>query len=155
MFTALFPSDHLSPAGHRGTRWHPLTRAARYECQDSLIVGFFQVLSILPGISRSGSTITGGMVRNFKREPAARFSFLMSVPVMLAAGLLAALDLLEIPNLKDTIFGVLARVYCFCCRRLYRDPVAIKVSDQSFPIYLLNLLCCCGILTLLVGVYRG
>jgi undecaprenyl-diphosphatase len=70
---------------------------------DALWIGFFQALSIFPGLSRSGSTITGGMLRNLKREPAARFSFLMSIPIMLAAGLLAASDLRDIPDISGTL----------------------------------------------------
>ncbi len=66
---------------------------------DALWIGVFQAISIFPGISRSGSTITGGMTRNFDRPSAARFSFLMSIPVMLAAGALSVLDLIEVPNL--------------------------------------------------------
>jgi undecaprenyl-diphosphatase len=66
---------------------------------DSLIIGFFQILALFPGISRSGAAITGGMVRDFERPSAARFSFLMAVPIMLAAGFVAVLDLLKIPNL--------------------------------------------------------
>ena len=65
---------------------------------DSLVVGLFQVLALFPGVSRSGSTITGGMFRDLKRPPAARFAFLMSIPVMISAGTLAAIDLLALPN---------------------------------------------------------
>jgi len=61
--------------------------------KDALIVGLFQVLSVFPGVSRSGSTIAGGMTRALDRPTAARFSFLMSVPVMLAAGVLSGFDL--------------------------------------------------------------
>lgn len=53
---------------------------------DALIIGLFQVISVFPGASRSGTTISAGMFRGFDRKAAARFSFLMSVPVMLAAG---------------------------------------------------------------------
>jgi len=70
---------------------------------DALVMGFFQALAVFPGISRSGSTITGGMLRNFEREGAARFSFLMSIPIMLAAGFLAFLDLLSIPDWTQSI----------------------------------------------------
>jgi undecaprenyl-diphosphatase len=52
----------------------------------ALVMGLMQVLAMLPGISRSGSTISGGMLRHLRREAAAKFSFLMSVPIMLAAG---------------------------------------------------------------------
>lgn len=66
---------------------------------DALIAGIFQALSIFPGISRSGSTITGGMLRHLERPAAARFAFLMSIPVMLAAGIFSLPDLLEVPDL--------------------------------------------------------
>jgi undecaprenyl-diphosphatase len=54
---------------------------------DSLVIGAFQVLAVFPGASRSGSTISAGMLRNFDRPAATRFAFLLSAPVMLAAGL--------------------------------------------------------------------
>ncbi len=68
---------------------------------DSLIVGLFQAVSIFPGVSRSGSTISGGMLREYDRPTAARFSFLMSIPVMLAAGALSVKDLLDVPQLSS------------------------------------------------------
>lgn len=54
--------------------------------KDSVLVGFFQVLAIFPGASRSGSSIAGGMIRGFSRSEAARFAFLLSAPLMLVAG---------------------------------------------------------------------
>lgn len=68
---------------------------------DALWIGIAQAISIFPGISRSGSTIVGGLVRGLKRPAAARFSFLMSIPVMLAAGGLSILDLRGMPGLTD------------------------------------------------------
>ncbi len=70
---------------------------------DALIIGLFQVISLLPGISRSGSTISAGMIRNLERPSAARFSFLMSVPVMLGAGTLAIVDLIKLPSFSVQI----------------------------------------------------
>jgi len=70
---------------------------------DALIIGLFQVISLLPGISRSGSTISGGMIRNLERPSAARFSFLMSVPVMIGAGTLAVFDLIRLPNFSNQL----------------------------------------------------
>jgi undecaprenyl-diphosphatase len=67
--------------------------------KDALVIGCFQILALFPGVSRSGSTITGGMLRGLERSAAARFSFLMSIPVMLGAGLLATIDLFQVPNL--------------------------------------------------------
>ncbi len=70
---------------------------------DALWMGLFQALAILPGVSRSGSTITGGLTRGLDRTTSARFSFLMSIPIMLAAGLLAGIDLVQIPDLSSKI----------------------------------------------------
>lgn len=53
---------------------------------DALLVGLFQILALFPGASRSGSTIAGGMARGFDRPSAARFAFIMSAPILLAAG---------------------------------------------------------------------
>jgi undecaprenyl-diphosphatase len=56
--------------------------------KDALAVGFAQVLALVPGASRSGSTIMGGLFAGEKRETAARFSFLLSIPAVAASGLL-------------------------------------------------------------------
>jgi undecaprenyl-diphosphatase len=62
---------------------------------DALAVGCWQMAALLPGISRSGSTIGGAMLRGFDRYSAARFSFLLSVPALLGAGVLAIGDLVN------------------------------------------------------------
>jgi len=63
---------------------------------DALVVGFTQVLALIPGASRSGSTIMGGLFAGQKRETAARFSFLMSIPAITASGLLELREALRI-----------------------------------------------------------
>jgi undecaprenyl-diphosphatase len=60
---------------------------------DAIVIGLFQMLALLPGISRSGSTITAGIWRGLDRATAARYSFLLGVPAILGAGLLAAVDI--------------------------------------------------------------
>jgi undecaprenyl-diphosphatase len=71
--------------------------------KDAVWIGFFQAAAIFPGISRSGAAITGGMIRNLKRTSAARYSFLISIPIMLAAGFSAIYDLVRLPNLGDLL----------------------------------------------------
>jgi undecaprenyl-diphosphatase len=66
--------------------------------KDALWVGLAQALSIFPGISRSGATISAGMLRDLDRPAAARFSFLLSIPVMIGAGTLALIDLAALPS---------------------------------------------------------
>lgn len=61
--------------------------------KDALVVGLFQVVALIPGISRSGSTIVGGMFRNFKRETAFNFSFILYIPISIATTVLGLKDL--------------------------------------------------------------
>lgn len=68
---------------------------------DALVIGLFQIVAVFPGASRSGSTISGGMFRGLDRPSAARFAFLMSVPVMLAAGAYEMLDVIRMPGLAE------------------------------------------------------
>ncbi len=73
---------------------------------DAIVVGFAQVLSLMPGASRSGSTIMGGLFAGEKRETAARFSFLLSIPAITASGLLElreAIDILPAENFTPLI----------------------------------------------------
>lgn len=55
--------------------------------RDAVIIGFAQAAALIPGVSRSGATITAGLFLNFEREDAARYSFLLSVPAIVLAGL--------------------------------------------------------------------
>jgi len=82
---------------------------------DSLLIGSAQVFSLIPGASRSGVTITGGLFTGLKRESAARFSFLLSIPAVFASGLfqlyeaLGYLDNSMIANLIiATIFSAIS-----------------------------------------------
>jgi undecaprenyl-diphosphatase len=61
---------------------------------DSLFMGIFQAIAILPGISRSGATISAGLIRGINKEQAIRFSFLMAIPLILGASILELKDLI-------------------------------------------------------------
>lgn len=75
--------------------------------KDALWIGLAQAVSIFPGVSRSGATISGGMACGLKRPAAARFAFLMSIPIMLAAGLLASLDMVKIPGVMNMLPAII------------------------------------------------
>jgi undecaprenyl-diphosphatase len=68
-------------------------RLARLSFRDGLLVGSAQILALFAGISRSGATMAAGLLRNLDHEDAARFSFLLATPVILAAGVLKIPDL--------------------------------------------------------------
>jgi undecaprenyl-diphosphatase len=65
---------------------------------DALLIGLGQAAAIAPGISRSGATIATGLFRGLERPAAARFSFLLSTPIILGAGLFQLLDLASAPD---------------------------------------------------------
>jgi len=69
-------------------RPHPSHPLEKLTLKDSLIIGFAQALALLPGVSRSGITITTGLLRGYRREGATRFSFLLSTPAIAGAALL-------------------------------------------------------------------
>lgn len=75
---------------------------------DALFVGLGQALAIAPGISRSGATISAGLARGLGREAAARFSFLLSVPIVFGAGLFSLKELLESPWIIESPWSLLA-----------------------------------------------
>lgn len=65
---------------------------------DSVIIGIAQALALFPGISRSGSTICAGLFRGVERNQAVRFSFLLSIPAILGAGLYKVRDIAALPE---------------------------------------------------------
>jgi undecaprenyl-diphosphatase len=69
-------------------------RISRIDYRDGIYVGLLQILALLPGISRSGITMVGGLWRGLSHEDAARFAFLLATPVILAAGVLKLPSLL-------------------------------------------------------------
>ncbi|OGC38419.1 undecaprenyl-diphosphatase UppP [candidate division WWE3 bacterium RBG_13_37_7] len=77
----------------------------------AFVIGVFQFFALFPGISRSGATISGGIFTGLNREDAARFSFLLSVPVVVGAAVLelaTSIKLLNSSMVIPMIFGVLA-----------------------------------------------
>ena len=79
--------------------------------KDTLIIGFAQSLALIPGSSRSGTTITAGIFLGLKRETAARFSFLLSVPAILGSGLLefySSLEYIQFDGLVNLAIATIA-----------------------------------------------
>jgi undecaprenyl-diphosphatase len=122
---------------------------------DALLVGLAQALAIFPGISRSGSTIAGGLARGLRREPAARFSFLLATPVILGAGLLKLVDLAQAGGLASQIptlaIGFLAAgvVGLGCIHLLLRYLQRHRL--YAFAIYCVA----AGVLCLIVAAMRA
>ncbi len=75
---------------------------------DAALIGLGQAAAIAPGISRSGATMAAGLFRGLERPAAARFSFLLSAPIILGAGVLQLLELMSTPNPQAQVPALLA-----------------------------------------------
>jgi len=78
---------------------------------DSFLIGVAQSFALIPGSSRSGTTITGGLFVGLNRETAARFSFLLSIPAVFASGLLELYEALEFLNASMIINMVISTLF--------------------------------------------
>ena len=94
----LFFSDRLA-RGHKTATTATVT--------DALLAGCAQAVAIIPGISRSGATISAGMLRGFDRNFAVRFSFLMSLPAVVGATLLELKDAATAPDFAEQVVPLL------------------------------------------------
>lgn len=116
-------------ADRYGNKLKTLTEA---KWLNALIIGLGQALAIVPGISRSGATITAGLLQGFTRQDAAKFSFLISIPIIFGAGVLKLPDIANIQNHAQLLVGFASSgVFGF---------LAIKymlkyISNRSFAIF--------------------
>ncbi len=78
--------------------------------QDGIFMGFAQSLALIPGVSRSGSTITSGLFLNLERATAARFSFLLGIPAITLAGLVELKEVVDMGLSNDIIIPVIVGV---------------------------------------------
>jgi undecaprenyl-diphosphatase len=78
--------------------------------KDAIIVGLAQSLALIPGSSRSGTTITAGLFLGMTRETAARFSFLLSIPAVFASGILSTYQAMKYVTPQDTMNIVVATI---------------------------------------------
>ena len=105
--------------------------------RDAILVGLAQALALIPGTSRSGSTMTMARFLGYRRVEAARFSFLLAIPAVAGAGLLAALDLAEASAQMQTdalIAGVLTFISAFATMAFLMNFLK-KASMLVFVVY--------------------
>ncbi|CAL9364065.1 Undecaprenyl-diphosphatase [Streptomyces sp. enrichment culture] len=91
-------ADRLAARDEKGGRHRaPMQRKTLQDLgvRDGLIYGVCQAMALIPGVSRSGATISGGLFMGYRREAAARYSFLLAIPAVLASGLFELKDAAE------------------------------------------------------------
>ncbi|MDO8908316.1 MAG: undecaprenyl-diphosphate phosphatase [Pseudohongiella sp.] len=122
---------------HKGTRTE-----RQMSWKDVLIIGVAQALALFPGTSRSGITITAALLLGLSRDAAARFSFLLSIPVILIACALKAAELLSsdiVPDWNAMATGVaLSGLSAYLCIHFFLTFIR-KIGMQPFVIYRLVL----------------
>ena len=79
-----------------------------FNYKSAILIGFFQALSLIPGVSRSGITLTAGRFLEFKRVEAAKISFLLSIPTLGAVCLFGINDLFKMGNLNFSLLSLLS-----------------------------------------------
>ena len=106
-FTLIALAMVLVAAEKRGRRQKSLDDISWF---DAITVGFAQALALIPGVSRSGVTITAGLFRGMKRDAAARFSFLQSTPIIAGAVAKQLLDIASLGLTPDQAVPLLAGI---------------------------------------------
>jgi len=118
---------------------------------DSALVGTAQALAIIPGVSRSGITMTAGMFRGMKRDAAARFSFLLSTPIIGGAALKEGLDMVHDGITSDMVLPFVVGVVVAAIVGYLVIAALIRYLERgSFKIFVVYRLAL-GVLVLLLG----
>ncbi len=129
----------LGWADWRSRRTHSM---AAMSWRHTLLIGLAQALALLPGTSRSGITMTAALMLGYQRQAAARFSFLMSIPIILAAALLMSLDLatsdVAIAWVQMTIAFVVSFASAWLCIVLFMQIIS-RMGMWPFVVYRLLL----------------
>ncbi len=84
-----------------------------FNFKSALIIGFFQILSLIPGVSRSGITITAARLLNYKRLDAAKISFLLSIPTLAAVSFFGIYNLLSSKNISFSFLNLVSIILSF------------------------------------------
>lgn len=117
--------------------------------KDALLIGCFQIISLFPGISRSGATIVGGMVRNFKRETAFKFSFMLYLPISFATMILGVKDLNDSGLASSLLFPYIIGTIAAGIVTYFSIKWFKKVMEKGKLIYFVYYCAIAGIITIL------
>ena len=116
--------------------------------KDALKIGFFQILGLFPGVSRSGSTIVGALGTNIKRDDAFKFSFLLYIPMSLAAMAIELKDFSLSTSSIETIYFIISAFVAFAMTLLF-TKVFRKLLNDGKLIYFVYYCLIVGTLTII------
>jgi undecaprenyl-diphosphatase len=130
-------ADRFAARDARGGQHRPPRKTlADLSVKDGLLYGCAQAMALIPGVSRSGATISGGLFMGYTREAAARYSFLLAIPAVMASGLLELTEIGEgHVSWGPTIFAtVLAFVVAYAVIAWFMQYISTR-SFMPFVIY--------------------
>jgi undecaprenyl-diphosphatase len=133
-FTTIFFGLLLAWADARGNGERGIYQ---FTWKSALVVGSAQALALIPGTSRSGITITAALAMGFDRETAARFSFLLAIPIIILSGGLKGLELLGSESVDWTMIAigtVLSGITAYLCIKLFLKVIQ-QMGMLPFVIY--------------------
>jgi undecaprenyl-diphosphatase len=122
--------------------------------KDGIIIGLCQAVALIPGSSRSGTTLTGGLALGFRREDAARYSFLLSVPATAAAGLFEMRHLVRSGEPFTGVDVLVGTVVAFVSGILAIAWLLRFLRTQSTVVFIVYRLLLGGLLLFLLGTGR-
>ena len=105
--------------------------------RHALAMGLWQAIALIPGTSRSGITITGARFLGYDREGAARLSMLMSIPTIIASGVLVGAEVVADANLQAARDGAIAAVFAFIAALLALTFMMRLLRSVSFTPYVI------------------
>ena len=109
--------------------------------KDSLIIGLYQILALIPGTSRSGITMTGARFLKFNRVDAARFSFLLSIPTLSAAFILSTYEIFKLNEESFNSTSLIAFLFSFIFSILTIKYFLIFLKNFSLNIFVIFRIC--------------
>jgi len=110
---------------------------SNFTFKNALIIGFFQTLALIPGVSRSGITITGARLLSFERIDAAKISFLMSIPVLGAISIFGLKELYLTNDLSLSTLSLTSTVFSFICSLVTIKFFLLYVKKFSLLIFVI------------------
>lgn len=138
----LFVSDSLARGGVNNENVKP---------RNALVVGLCQVFAIMPGLSRSGTTITAGLTQKFDREFAVKYSFILSIPAIIGANITSIPDIMENPipvsDVPAYIVGAVVALVCGVAAMKLLIFISRKANFRVFSYYTFVV----GILAIVLG----
>lgn len=119
--------------------------------RDGLLYGLFQALALIPGVSRSGGTIAGGLFMGYSRPAATRYSFLLAIPAVLSSGLLQVFSLDGLGSSEGIGHIVVATIIAFAIGFAVISWLMRYISTHTFSIFVVYRLILAGVLFALLA----